>query len=157
MSFEAVSYCDLAQNLETVQFLISEDFDKPNDGYPIIHKERCNFLLLFQFCRYMIDPGLSFILQLGPNSLIFSFSCVLPLHTMRAGRYYLYVFSRRQQTFLMKECNKNDARRISTHYMPLQKGSFGCCAADLRGQESCSGHSFPELCVPAQIELHFIS
>ena len=28
-SFEAVSYCDLAQNLETVQFLISKkDLDK---------------------------------------------------------------------------------------------------------------------------------
>ena len=45
-SFEAVSYYDLAQNLETVQFLISKkDLDKPNGGYPIVHKERCNSIL----------------------------------------------------------------------------------------------------------------
>ena len=43
MSFEAVSYCDLAQNLETVHFLFSKkDLDRPKVGYPIIHKERCN-------------------------------------------------------------------------------------------------------------------
>ena len=41
MSFEAVSYCDHAQNLETVQFMNSKkDLDKPNDGYPIVHKGR---------------------------------------------------------------------------------------------------------------------
>ena len=40
MSFGAVSCCDLAQNLETAQLLISKkDLDKPNcDGLPIIHK-----------------------------------------------------------------------------------------------------------------------
>ena len=43
ISFEAVSYSDFAQNLGTVQFLISKkDFDKPNDGYPIADKEGCN-------------------------------------------------------------------------------------------------------------------
>ena len=41
MSFEAVSYCELAQNLGTVQFLILMDLDKPNDGYPIVRKRRC--------------------------------------------------------------------------------------------------------------------
>ena len=40
MSFGAVSCCDLAQNLETAQLLISKkDLDKPNcDGLPIVHK-----------------------------------------------------------------------------------------------------------------------
>ena len=37
MTFEALSYCDLVQNLETVLFLISlKDLDIPNDGYPIV-------------------------------------------------------------------------------------------------------------------------
>ena len=53
MSFEPVSYCDLAQNLETVRLLISKkDHDRHNDEYPIIHKGICNSLFSFQFCRY---------------------------------------------------------------------------------------------------------
>ena len=47
ISLEPVSYCDLAQNLETVQFLISKDLDKPNDGSSIVNRERCTSLLLY--------------------------------------------------------------------------------------------------------------
>ena len=46
ISSEAVSYCDLAQNLERVQSLNSKkDLDKPSDEYPIVHKGWCNLFL----------------------------------------------------------------------------------------------------------------
>ena len=35
-----------------------------------------------------------------------------------------------EQIFFTKEPNKHDARRISVHHTPLQKGSFGCCAVE---------------------------
>ena len=39
MSFEAVSYCDHAQlgNSAVMEF---KELNKPNDGYPIVHKDR---------------------------------------------------------------------------------------------------------------------
>ena len=55
---------------------------------------------------------------------------MLPLHTIRAGGYYHYVFSDNQQILLKKEPNKHDARTISVPHTQLQKGSFGCCAAE---------------------------
>ena len=50
---------------------------------------------------------------LVPNSLIFVSHQVLHLHTMRVGGYYHYGI------FFTKELEKYNARKISTHYMPL--------------------------------------
>ena len=47
MAFEAFSYCDHAQNLETVQFLISkQDLGKPNEVYPIVHAGEMQLLVI---------------------------------------------------------------------------------------------------------------
>ena len=44
---------------------------------------------------------------------------------MRAGITIIYLAI--EQIF---QPNKHDARRISACHMPLQKGSFGCCAVE---------------------------
>ena len=49
------------------------------------------------------------------------------LHYLRClfgGSVLLYVFNNSQQTFLKKEPNKYDARRISACHTPLQKSSL---------------------------------
>ena len=77
----------------------------------------CPSSVLANCVRIFMQKVLS---KLGPSSLIFSFSSVLHLHTMLVLPFI----------FLTKELDKYDARRISAHYMPLQKGCFGCCAVD---------------------------
>ena len=71
-----------------------------------------------------------FIYSLGPNSLILVSHQVVPLHTMRAGGYYHYVFNNSQQIFLTIEPNNHDAGRINAHCTPLQKGFFECFAVE---------------------------
>ena len=67
--------------------------------------------------------------NLGPNSLIFSFSPgASPAHN--AGGWVLPLFS--QQIFLTKEVDKRDGKMIVAHYPPLYMGSFGCYALDSR-------------------------
>ena len=64
MYFEALSCCDLAQNLETAQLLISINpyFDK----YSIVHNRDANGYY-FIFVGIAVDTGLPFVLQLGSS------------------------------------------------------------------------------------------
>ena len=49
VSFEAVNVWPCTEPGNSALLISKKDLNKPNDGYPIIHNERCNYLFSFSF------------------------------------------------------------------------------------------------------------
>ena len=111
--FYALSRPCTEQNLETVQFIISQkDLHKPNDGYPIVHKDR---FFEFNRCSQWFTKGAIYatVRPLQINEVVVKF--FLKVHPPICAVAHAVMLSKkhRRSSTLQEDGLTNEGRHVS--------------------------------------------